>query len=584
MIFTAILLSKNVDRGGELMRQSKLFMPTLKEAPTDAVAKSHQLMLRGGYVRQVTAGVYSYLPLGYRVLKKAERIMEEEMAKINVPEMAMPDLLPASLWEESGRWQKYGPEMFRLKDRHGRLSLLGPTHEETFTEIVAKNLKSYKQMPIALYQIQTKFRDENRPRFGLLRTREFIMLDAYSFAATPEQLDQQFDDEKRAFEAVFRRCGVKVTPVIADSGTMGGKNSTEFQAPAAIGEDTIATNDKGTYSANLEMAVSEDTFKQAKEEPLELEKVATPGQDTISALASFLEIPATRIVKSVLYIIDESKHVLVLIRGDKEINEVKLIHLLDADSVRVATDDELEEITGVTKGSVGPINAAWADTILADDTVKNLYNVVVGANENGFQFKNANLKRDFQVEQFNDLRVANEGEPDPVDHLPLKFTTSIEVGHIFKLGTYYTEKMGADFLDQNGKAQPVIMGSYGIGVTRVLSAVIEQHATERGIAWPKEIAPFALHIVQMKNNDEQQTELAEKLEQKYSADYDVLYDDRNERPGVKFADADLVGAPVRVTIGKKASEGIVEVKRPNDEKATEMTLAELDDFVSKELG
>ena len=565
------------------MRQSKLFMPTLKEAPADAVAESHKLMLRGGYVRQVTAGVYAYLPLGYRVLSKAEQIMREEMAKINVPEMAMPNLLPATLWEESGRWQKYGPEMFKLKDRHGRQSLLGPTHEETFTDIVAKDLKSYKQMPIALFQIQSKFRDENRPRFGLLRSREFIMLDAYSFAATKEQLDQQFDDEKKAFTAAFERCGLKVTPVIADSGTMGGKNSTEFQAPAAIGEDTIATNETGTYSANLEMACSIDTFKQEKEEPGQLAEVATPGQESIADLAKFLNIPATRIVKSVLYVANEKENILVLIRGDKEVNEVKLKHLLDVDSLRIATDEELANITGVGKGSVGPLKADWADKVVADNTVKNLYNVVVGANKSDYQIKNVNLNRDFTPDLFGDIRVANEGEPDPIDHLPLKFTTTIEVGHIFKLGTYYTKAMGANFLDQNGKSQPVIMGSYGIGVTRVLSAVIEQHLTPNGIAWPKEIAPFDLHIVQMKMKDDDQTSLAQKLEEKYSAKYDVLYDDRNERAGVKFADADLLGAPVRVTVGKKASEGVVEVKKPTEDKATEMTLSELDDFINKEL-
>ncbi|RMC50893.1 proline--tRNA ligase [Lactobacillus sp. ESL0225] len=566
------------------MRQSKLFIPTLKEAPADAVAASHKLMLRGGYVRQVTAGVYAYLPLGYRVLTKVEQIIKEEMAKINVPEMAMPELLPASLWEESGRWQKYGLEMFRLNDRHGRQSLLGPTHEETFTQIVAKSIKSYKQMPIALYQIQNKFRDENRPRFGLLRTREFIMLDAYSFAATREQLDEQFNDEKKAFEAIFKRCGVNVTAVIADSGTMGGKNSTEFQAPAAIGEDTIATNETNTYSANLEMAVSVDTFKPSQEKEEAIVKVATPGQETIADLTKFLNVPATKIVKSILYIVNEKDHVLVLIRGDKQVNEVKLTHLLDADSVRVASDDELYQLTGLKKGSVGPINATWADQIIADETIKNLVNTVVGANQNGYQLKNVNFDRDLKIDQVSDLRVANEGEPDPIDHLPLKFTTSIEVGHIFKLGTYYTEKMGADFLDQNGKSQPVIMGSYGIGVTRVLSAVIEQHLTKFGIAWPKEIAPFNLHIVQMKMKDEAQTRLAEQLEAEFSKNYDVLYDDRNERPGVKFADADLIGAPVRITIGKKASEGIIEVKRPSGEVATEMTTTELADFVNKELG
>lgn len=557
-------------------------MPTLKEAPSDAVAESHKLMLRGGYIRQVTAGVYSYLPLGYRVLRKAENIMEEEMEKINVPEMIMPHLLPATMWQESGRYKKYGDEMFRLSDRHGRESLLGPTHEETFTEIIAKNLKSYKQMPIALYQIQTKFRDENRPRFGLLRGREFIMLDAYSFAATREQLDEQFDDEARAFKAIFDRCGVKVHPVIADSGTMGGKNSTEFQAPAAIGEDTIATNESGTYAANLEMAKSIDTFKQEPEELKELTKVATPDCDSIEKLAAFLKVPATRIVKSILFVADDQK-VLVLIRGDKQINEVKLGHVLDADEVREATAEELIEITGSAKGGVGPVDAAWADKIVADETVKNLFNVVVGANETDYQYENANLDRDFKVDEFADIRTANEGEPDPIDHEPLKFTTSIEVGHIFKLGTYYTETMGADFLDNNGKTQPVIMGSYGIGVTRMLSAVVEQHLTENGIAWPKEIAPFEVHIIQMKMNDDEQTALAEKLEKELSASYDVLYDDRKERPGVKFNDADLLGAPIRITIGRKASEGIVEVKHPGDSEAVEVHIDDLTDFVEKEL-
>ena len=565
------------------MRQSKFFMPTLKEAPSDAVAKSHQLMLRGGYIRQVTAGVYAYLPLGYRVLRKAENIIEEEMNNINVPEMIMPHLLPATLWQESGRYKKYGAEMFKLQDRHGRESLLGPTHEETFTEIVAKNLKSYKQMPLALYQIQTKFRDENRPRFGLLRGREFVMLDGYSFAATREQLDEQFDDQKGAYLKIFNRAGVTVHPVIADSGTMGGKNSTEFQAPAAIGEDTIATNEKGTYAANLEMAKSIDAFKQDPEDAKELTKVATPGMDTIDKLAEFLKVPATRIVKSILYIADDQK-VLVLIRGDKEINEVKLGHVLDADEVRTANADELVEITGSEKGGVGPIGADWADKIVADETVKGLYNVVVGANETDYQYQNANLDRDFKVDEFADIRTANEGEPDPVDHLPLKFTTSIEVGHIFKLGTYYTKTMGADFLDNNGKAKPVIMGSYGIGVTRMLSAAVEQHLTENGIAWPKEIAPFDVHLIQMKMKDEAQTELAEKLEKELSTKYDVLYDDRNERPGVKFNDADLVGAPLRITIGRKAKDGIVEVKRPTDEKAKEVDISDLDAMITKELG
>lgn len=565
------------------MRQSKFFMPTLKEAPADAVAASHKLMIRGGYIRQVTAGVYAYLPLGYRVLRKAEKIIEQEMARIDVPEMIMPHLLPATLWQESGRYHKYGPEMFKLKDRHGRESLLGPTHEETFTEIVGRNLKSYKQMPLALYQIQTKFRDENRPRFGLLRGREFVMLDGYSFAANRKQLDQQFEEQKEAYERIFKRVGLTVHPVIADSGTMGGKNSTEFQAPAAVGEDTIAMNATGTYAANLEMAKSVDTFKAKAEKPKEMKKVATPHCETIAQLAKFLGVAPTRIVKSILYLADGQK-VLVLIRGDKQINEVKLTHLLNADELHVANAADLQEITGSAKGGVGPVKASWADKIVADETVKQLTNVVVGANETGYQYVNANLGRDFKVAAFADLRIANEGEPDPVDHLPLKFMTSIEVGHIFKLGTYYSKTMGANFLDRNGKAQPVIMGSYGIGVTRMLSAIVEQHLTKRGVAWPKEVAPFAIHLIQMKMNDQAQNELAARLEKKLMPQYDLLYDDRKERPGVKFNDADLVGAPVRITVGRKAKDNIVEVKRPQDERATEIPVAQLENYLKKELG
>lgn len=565
------------------MRQSILFIPTLKEVPSDAVAKSHQLMLRGGYIRQVTAGVYAYLPLAYLVLRKAEKIIEEEMENINVPEMIMPHFLPATLWEESGRLPKYGPEMFRLKDRHGRESLLGPTHEETFTEIIGKNIKSYKQMPIALYQIQTKFRDENRPRFGLLRGREFVMLDGYSFAATREQLDKQFDDQKHAYKKIFKRCGVEVYPVIANSGTMGGKNSTEFQAPAAIGEDVIATNETGTYSANLEMARSIDTFSPEKEELKPLEKVATPDCATIEQLSEFLHVPNTRIVKSILYIVDNKK-VLVLIRGDKQVNEVKLQNALDADSEpRVATNEELLSTVKATKGGVGPVNAAYADYIIADETVKGLYNVVVGANESDYQYINANIDRDFKVNEFADLRTANAGEPDPVDHLPLKFTTSIEVGHIFKLGTYYTNSMNAKFLDQNGKTQPIIMGSYGIGVTRMLSAIVEQHSTDNGIFWPKEVAPFEIHIIQMNMKNDEQTVVSKKLEEIFSDKYDVLYDDRNERPGVKFNDADLIGAPIRIIVGRRVSEQIVEVKKSTEQESVEMSLDSLTEYISKEL-
>lgn len=565
------------------MLQSKYFMPTLKETPADAEAVSHQMMLRGGYIRQVTAGVYSYLPLSYTVLTNISNIIREEMAKIDVPEMMMPILLPASLWQESGRYEGYGPNLFKLKDRHDRDSILGPTHEETFTDIVAKEVRSYKKLPFMLYQIQTKFRDENRPRFGLLRGREFVMKDAYSFAATYEQLDEQYDAIDGAYRNIFKRVGLQTMAIIGDAGAMGGSDSTEFQAPAAVGEDTVVFNASHTYAANLEMAKSIDTLEVVAEAPLEMEEVATPGIRTIAELAEFMQVPATKIVKSVLYFADD-KPVLVLIRGDKQVNEVKLKNYLSVDELRIMTDGEEENLTGALPGGVGPINATFVDTIVADETIAKLTNFVVGANKTGFQIKNVNLDRDFSVTEFTDIALVNEGELDPIDHEPLQFTRGIEIGHIFKLGTRYSESMKANFLDENGKEKPVIMGSYGIGVSRLLSAIVEQNHSERGIFWPASIAPFKLHIVQMKMNDETQTKLAQEIYAKYQGKFEVLYDDRNERAGVKFADADLVGAPVRVIIGKKSSEGIVEVKEPRTGESSELDLTQLDEFITKEIG
>lgn len=565
------------------MRQSQFFMPTLKETPSDAEAISHQMMLRGGYIRQVTAGVYAYLPLANIVLTKISNIVRDEMAKINVPEMMMPIFLPADLWIESGRYENYGPNLFKLKDRHDRDSILGPTHEETFTDIVAKEIFSYKKLPFMLYQIQTKFRDENRPRFGLLRGREFIMQDVYSFAATEDQLDQQFNTMKKTYEQIFDRVGLKIMEIIADAGAMGGTASVEFQAPAAIGEDTIAYTKSRNYAANLEMAQSIDDFKPEVEAPKELEKVATPGQKTIADLAKFMGVPETKIVKSVLYLADD-KPVLVLIRGDKMVNEVKLTNLLHADNLAVATDGQVLKLTNSQPGGVGPINLDQEIGIVADESIKNLSNFIVGANETDYQFKNVNFGRDFTISEFVDVRNANEGELDVKNHEPLIFDQGIEIGHIFKLGTRYSKAMNAVFLDENGKEQPVIMGSYGIGISRLLSALIEQNHTDRGIVWPKSVAPFAVQIIQMKMNDEAQTKVAEDLYQELSSDYDVMYDDRNERPGVKFADADLMGAPIRIIVGKNAPDGIVEIKHPLDEKSTEIKVSDVISTVKNEIG
>ncbi|KRN03799.1 proline--tRNA ligase [Holzapfeliella floricola] len=564
------------------MKQSKFFMPTLKETPSDAEAVSHQLMLRGGYVRQVTAGVYSYLPLANRVLSKVSQIIREEMEAIDSSEMMMPELLPASLWQKSGRYDSYGPNLFKLKDRHERDFILGPTHEETFTEIVAQEIKSYKRLPFSLFQIQTKFRDENRPRFGLLRGREFIMKDGYSFASNYEQLDQQYEDMKNAYLKIFARTGVEVKPIIGDAGAMGGSDSLEFGAPAAIGEDTIVYTDSG-YAANIEMA-SSYFVKEENNAPLQdVEKVATPNIKTIADLADFLKISEKDIVKSVVYIADETP-VLVLIRGDQEVNEVKLKNLLQVEDLRLATNDEQFELTQVKAGSIGPVGQNFAKEVIADCNVQNMANFVVGANETGFQLKNINLNRDFTPDNFADITVVKEGELDPTGKAELKFTRGIEIGHIFKLGTRYSEAMNAKFLDENGKAQPVIMGSYGIGVSRLLSAIIEQHHDDRGILWPKEVAPFEVHLIQMKMNNDEQTQISEKMYQDLQSKFEVLYDDRAERPGVKFADADLLGAPFRVIIGKKAAEGIVEVKNNQTKEAVELQISEVANYLKNEIG
>lgn len=565
------------------MRQSQFFMPTLKQTPSDAEAISHQMMLRGGYIRQVTAGVYAYLPLANIVLTKISNIVREEMAKINVPEMMMPIFLPADLWKDSGRYETYGPNLFKLKDRHDRDSILGPTHEETFTDIVAKEIFSYKRLPFMLYQIQTKFRDENRPRYGLLRGREFIMQDVYSFAATADQLDQQFLTMKKTYEQIFNRVGLKIMEIIADAGAMGGTASVEFQAPAEIGEDTIAFTKSNNYAANLEMAQSIDDFNPEQEAPLTIEKVATPGKKTIEDLAEFMEVPTTKIVKSVLYLAD-NEPILVLIRGDKHVNEVKLTNLLHADSLDVATPEQVLALTDSQPGGVGPIDLKTKMPIIADESIKNLTNFIVGANETDYQFKNVNFDRDLTIDEFVDVRNANEGELDVTNHEPLIFTQGIEIGHIFKLGTRYSKAMNAVFLDENGKEQPVIMGSYGIGISRLLSALVEQNHTERGIVWPKSVAPFMVQIIQMKMNDDSQTAVAEDLYQKLEQDFDVMYDDRNERPGVKFADADLMGAPIRIIVGKNAGDGIVEIKHPRDESSTEVNVSDVLALVKNEIG
>lgn len=557
------------------MKQSKLLIPTLKEVPSDAEAISHQLMLRGGYIKQITAGMYAYLPLAYRVLRNIEAIIREEMENIDAAEMLVPAALPAELWQQTGRYETYGPNLFKFQDRHERDFILGPTHEETFTTIVRDAVKTYKKLPITLYQIQTKYRDENRPRFGLLRGREFIMKDAYSFHAEEESLDKTFRDMDSAYTNVFNRVGLNFRSIIGDAGAMGGNNSKEFMAIAPIGEDTVVYSDESDYAANLEMAQNKRTMPKSHETLGELQKVATPGAKTIDEVAEFLGSSADREIKTLLFIADE-KPVVVLMHGNDEVNEVKLKNYLSCDFLRPAEEDEARKYLGAGFGSLGPVGVSEEIEILADLDVENMANASVGANEDGFHYLNANLGRDFSVTHFADLRTVQEGEISPDGKGRLKFTRGIEIGHIFKLGTRYSKDLDAVVLDENGRQIPIIMGCYGIGVSRLLSAIVEQHSDENGIVWPRSIAPFDVHVIPVNVKKEEQVELSEKVtELLENAGYKVLVDDRKERPGVKFADSDLIGIPARITVGKKAAEGIVEIKLRRTGETLEVKLDEL---------
>ncbi|KEK09666.1 prolyl-tRNA synthetase [Lysinibacillus sphaericus] len=542
------------------MKQSKTFIPTLREVPADAEVKSHKQLLRAGFIRQNTSGVYSYLPLAKRVLSKIETIIREEMEAINSIELLMPSLQSAELWQESGRWEKYGPELMRLKDRHDRDFALGPTHEEVITTLVRDEIKSYKKLPLTLYQIQTKFRDEKRPRFGLLRGREFIMKDAYSFHASRESLDETYDDMYRAYSNIFSRLGLNYRAVIADAGSIGGKGTHEFMVLSEIGEDTIAYSDASDYAANIEMAEVIADYQTSDEALKEVEKVATPDQKTIEEVSAFLQVMPANVIKSLIFDVD-GELVVVLARGDHEINDIKLKNALEAGSVELASEAAIRELLGCGVGSIGPVKLPVDVKVVADHAIKSIRNGIAGANEDGFHLVNVNPERDFAVNDYLDIRFIQEGDPSPDGQGTIKFAEGIEVGHIFKLGTTYSAKMNGTFLDEQGKSQPFIMGCYGIGVSRILAAVAEHFQDENGFTWPTQLAPYDIHVVPVNTKDEAQVALADELYGLLkSYRYDVLLDDRAERAGVKFADADLIGLPVRVTVGKKATEGIVEVK------------------------
>lgn len=557
------------------MKQSKLYIPTLKQTPSDAEAVSHQLMLRAGYIRQVSAGVYAYLPLAWSVIQRIENIVRKEMEKIDVVEMRMPAILPADLWKESGRYETYGDNLFKFKDRHERDFILGPTHEETFTSVVKESLNSYKKLPLVLYQMQMKYRDEDRPRNGLLRGREFIMKDAYSFTANKEQLDVIFNQMEQAYRNIFDICGLNYRAIIGDAGAMGGTDSKEFSAIASIGEDTIAYSDDSDYSANLEMAASK-MEENLVEDKKEAKVVDTPDVHTIDALAELLKVEPSRIMKAVAYMADDEP-VMVMIRGDYDVNDVKLKNYLGADFLREATPDEVKDVFGSVPGFIGPKGINDKVKVLYDSSLVGLMNFVVGFNKANVHLFNANFEDIVdETPEFRDFRVIKEGEVSPDGHGHIKFTRGIEIGHIFKLGTKFSKALGANFLDENGKSNPLIMGSYGIGISRLLTAIIEQHSDENGIIWPVSLAPYQVHVVPIKYNNDVQGKLSDEIvELLQNEGYDVLLEDRKERPGVKFADSDLIGIPIRITVGKKAGDGIVELKIRSTGETIEVSKNEL---------
>ncbi|MDX1771511.1 MAG: proline--tRNA ligase, partial [Planococcaceae bacterium] len=531
------------------MKQSQTFIPTLRETPADADVKSHQMLLRSGFIRQNTSGIYSFLPLGKRVLQKVEQIVREEMDAINSVEVLMPAMQQAELWQETGRWYSYGPELMRLKDRHNREFALGATHEEVITSLLRDEIKSYKKLPLTLYQIQSKFRDEKRPRFGLLRGREFLMKDAYSFHATRESLDQTYEDMVQAYSRIFTRLGLNFRAVIADSGAIGGKDTHEFMVLSEIGEDTIAYSDSSDFAANIEMAEVNMKYDVSTEELLEMEKVNTPDQKTIEQVSTFLNVSPQQCIKTLVFKADE-EFVIVLARGDHEINDIKVKNALQVKTIELASEEETKQLMQCEVGSLGPVKLPVGIKVLADHAVASIRNGVCGANEASVHLTNVNPERDFAVDQYEDLRFIMEGDPSPDGKGTIVFAKGIEVGHVFKLGTTYSEPMNGTFLDDNGRSQPYIMGCYGIGVSRVMAAVAEQYQDEKGFTWPGAVSPYDVHLVPVNTKEETQVALSDdlyKLLKSYR--YDVLYDDRAERAGVKFADADLIGLPIRITVG-----------------------------------
>jgi len=548
------------------LRTTNLYAPTLRQTPAEAEVVSHQLMMRAGMIRKAAGGVYTYLPLAWRVLRKIEQIIREEMDAAGGQEIAMPIMQPSELWKETGRWAVYGEEMFRLKDRHDREFCLGPTHEEMVTSLVRDEVRSYKQLPLMLYQIQNKYRDEIRPRFGLMRGREFIMKDLYSFDKDEEGLNLSYKKMYDAYTKIFTRCGLEFRPVEADNGAIGGGHSHEFTVLADAGESNIAYCSSCDYAASDEKAEL-TVIKAPEEEQLPLEKVATPDAKTIELVAGYLQVPVAKTIKAVAFQTEKDELILTFVRGDHEVNDVKVINAVGAIDLHMADESAITAAGGVA-GFMSPIGIKKGTKIVVDSTVMEMYNAVAGANEVDVHYKNVNPKRDFGEVIVTDIRMIQEGDACPRCGKPVKMTRGIEAGQVFTLGTKYSEALQATFLDENGKEKPLIMGCYGIGVSRTMAAAIEQNNDEYGIIWPRAIAPYEVLVVPVNAKTPEQLALAEEIyTELQQAGADVLLDDRKERAGVKFKDADLIGYPLRVTIGPKAlEEDQIEVKiRKNGE-------------------
>lgn len=562
------------------MKMSNMLVGTLREVPAEAEIESHKLMLRAGLMRKMAAGIYNYMPLGLKVIENVKNIVREEMNNAGAQEFLASALIPAELWQESGRWDAYGAEMFRLKDRHNRDFCLGPTHEEVFTDIVRNEIKSYKQLPLNLYQIQTKYRDERRPRFGVMRSREFIMKDGYSFDKDQEGLDLAYEKMRKAYVNIFNRCGLDAKAVAADSGAIGGSGSAEFMVKSEVGEDDVVFCTACDYAANIEKAPSTPEHGE-KEELMEVEKVETPAVKSIEDLAKFFECSPKKIAKTLIFQADD-KVVAIVLRGDREANEVKIANAIgEVIELEMASEEAVKEATGAAVGFAGPMGIK-VDMLLVDQEVANMYNFIIGANETDMHLKNVNYGRDFEG-IVGDFRNVTIGEKCPECGKEITISRGTEVGHIFKLGTKYSESMGATFIDEDGKAKPFIMGCYGIGVTRTVASIIEQHNDENGIIWPLEVAPYHVSVIPANvKNEEQATKAEEIYNELRKMGVEALLDDRKERAGVKFKDSELMGIPMRITVGKMIGEGQVEFKLRNGGEVETLSIEEVYNRVREE--